>query len=104
MWWRDQPQLNSGHGSNTMNKLPPQHWQHNGQTFTVSLFVEGDAVVGMTPVTTTGGIIVPPKKYLGDHVANGLSKMGVKPCNGCNKRKELLNGMDRGVRKLVGRG
>ena len=87
-----------------MQQLPPQHWQHNGQTFTVSLYVEGETVVGMTPVTTAGGITVPPKKYLGDHIANGLSKLGVKPCNGCNKRKELLNGFDRGVRKLVGHG
>ena len=87
-----------------MIRLPPQHWQHDGQTFTVSLLVEGGTVVGMTPVTTTGGIIVPPKKYLGDHIANGLSKLGVKSCGGCNKRKELLNGVDRGVRKLVTRG
>ena len=86
-----------------MHKLSPQHWQHNGQTFSVSLFVEGDKVVGMTPVMTSDGIIVPPKNYLGDHVANGLAKLGVKPCAGCNERKELLNGADRSVRKLLGR-
>ena len=87
-----------------MNKLPPQHWQHNGRTYTVSLFVEGSAVVGMTPVTTSGGIIVPPKKLLGDHIANGLSKLGVQPCGGCNKRKKVLNSIHRGARKLVGLG
>ena len=85
-----------------MNKLPPQTWQHDGRTYTVSLFVDGDAVVGMTPVTTSGGIIVPPKKLLGDHVANGLSKLGVKECPGCNGRKQVLNGIHRGARKLVG--
>ena len=58
----------------------------------------------MTPVTTSGGIIVPPKKLLGDHVANGLSKLGVKECNGCDKRKHLLNKAHRGARKLVGLG
>ena len=87
-----------------MQKLPPQTWQHNGRTYTVSLFVDEDAVVGMTPVTTSGGIIVPPKKLLGDHVANGLSKMGVKECGGCNKRKQLLNNIHSGARKLVGLG
>ncbi len=87
-----------------MNKLSAQTWQYKGQTFTVSLYVEGNAVVGMTPVTTSGGIIVPPKKLLGDHVANGLAKLGVKPCNGCNGRKQLLNSAHRGVRKLVGLG
>ena len=86
-----------------LHKLPPQTWQHNGRTYTVSLFVDGDAVVGMTPVTTSGGIIVvPPKKLLGDHVASSLSKLGVKECPGCNKRKQLLNSVHRGARKLVG--
>ena len=85
-----------------MNKLPPQYWQHDGRTYTVSLFVDGDVVVGMTPVTTSGGIIVPPKKLLGDHVANGLSKLGVQPCNGCNKRKQLLNTIHSGARPQVG--
>ena len=87
-----------------MKKLPSQQWQHNGRTFTVSLIVEGSTVVRMTPVTVTGGIIVPPTEYLGDHIANGLSKMGFKTCEGCGKRKELLNGLDRGVRKLVSHG
>ena len=87
-----------------MNQLPPQHWQHNGQTFTVSLIVEGSTVVRMTPVTTTGGVIVTPTEYLGDHIANGLSKLGFKTCEGCNKRKQVLNGLDRSVRKLVSRG
>ena len=86
----------------TMRKLPPQHWQHNGQAFTVSLYVEGGVVVGMTTVTTAGGIIVPPKKLLGDHVANGLAKLGVKECGGCNGRKQLLNKAHRGARRLVG--
>ena len=87
-----------------MKQLPPQHWQYHGQTFTVSLIVEGSTVIRMTQVTTTGGVIVTPTEYLGDHIANGLSKLGLKPCVGCNKRKELLNGVDRGVRKLVSRG
>lgn len=85
-----------------MNKLPPQHWQHDGQTFSVSLFVDGHTVVGMTPVTASGGIVVPPKKYLGDHVANGLAKLGVKPCGGCNKRKKVLNNAHRLVGNLLG--
>ena len=86
-----------------MNRLPPQHWQHNGQTYTVALFVDGHNVVGMTPVTTASGIIVPQdKKYLGDHVANGLAKLGVQPCNGCEKRKELLNGAHRGLSRMTG--
>ena len=87
-----------------MKKLPPQHWQEDGQTFTVSLYVEDGIVVGMTPVTTASGIIVPQetKKYLGDHVANGLAKLGVKPCNGCQKRKELLNGAHRGLSRMTG--
>ena len=42
------------------------------------------------------------KKYLGDHVANGLAKLGVKPCNGCQKRKELLNGAHRGLSRMTG--
>ena len=87
-----------------MNKLPPQTWQYDGQTFVVSLFVDGGTVVGMTPVTTEAGIVVPPRKMLGDHVANGLSKLGIQPCNGCDKRKELLNGAHRSVRKMVGLG
>ena len=85
-----------------MNKLPPQTWQCDGQSFTVSLFVEGNRVVGMTEVTTDSGIIVPSKSLLGDHVANGLAKMGVKECGGCDKRKQLLNKAHRGVRRLVG--
>ena len=34
---------------------------------------------------------LPPKQYLGDHVANGLSKLGVNPCAWCTKRKKWLN-------------
>ena len=45
----------------------------------------------------------PQRAYLGDKIAAGLSKIGIQPCNGCNKRKELLNGADRSVRKLLGR-
>ena len=94
-----------------MKQLPPQHWQHNGQTLTVSLIVEGSTVVGMTEVTAAGGVIVTPTEYLGDHIANGLSKLGLKPCVGCDQRIEWLNGKHRSakrigqrVRKLVGRG
>ena len=76
-----------------MNKLPPQHWQHNGQTFTVSLFVEGNTVIRMTPVTTTGGVIVPPTKYPDDHIAIGLSKLGFKTCPTCTQRQERSNGV-----------
>ena len=86
-----------------MHQLPPQHWQHDGTTFTVSLYVEDGIVVGMTPVTTASGIIVPQdKKLLGDHVANGLAKLGVQPCDGCEKRKELLNGAHRGLSRMTG--
>ena len=85
-----------------MIELPPQTWKHNGQTLKVSLFVDGDKVVGMTEVTTESGIIVPSKKLLGDHIANGLSKLGVPTCNGCDKRKQILNKAHRGARRLVG--
>ena len=95
-----------------MNKLPPQHWQHDGHTYTVSLFVDGDAVVGMTPVTTSGGIIVPPKKYLGDHMGKAIGHLtGRKPCGGCTKIENGLSAAHRGaerlgrnVKKLVGLG
>lgn len=86
----------------TMQRLPPQRWTADGQSFSVSLYVEDGTVVGMTPVTTAAGIIVQQKKYIGDHIANGLAKLGVKPCGGCNKRKEILNGVHRGASKLAG--
>jgi len=85
-----------------VRQLLPQTWQHDGQTFSVALYVEGNTVVGMTPVTASGGIVVPPTKYLGDHLANGLAKLGVKPCNGCNKRKQVLNNVHRSVEKILG--
>ena len=69
-----------------------------------SLYVNGKTVAVMTPVTAAGGIIVPPKKYLGDHIANGLAKLGAKQCPTCIQRKEWVNGVDRGMRKLIGRG
>lgn len=85
-----------------MRQLPPQTWQHDGQTFSVCLFVEGSAVVGMTEVTAAGGVIVPPKKYIGDHIANGLGKLGVKPCGGCNRRKQVLNSAHKSIGELLG--
>ena len=33
-----------------MNRLPPQRWTHEGQTYSVALYVDGKEVVGMTPV------------------------------------------------------
>ena len=45
-----------------MIKLPPITWTHNGRSLSVSLFVEGDKVVGMTPVNgaaPASQIIVP---------------------------------------------
>ena len=94
-----------------MKQLPPQHWQHDGQTFSVSLIVEGSTIVRMTQVTTAGGVIVPPTQYLGDHIANGLSKLGIESCVGCDQRIEWLNGKHRSakrigqrVKKLVARG
>ena len=86
-----------------MNKLPPQSWQHDGTTFVVSLFVQGGVVVGMTPVTTDAGIVVPQpdRKLLGDRIAGITSAMGVKPCGGCNKRKEVLNGWHKKVTNLL---
>jgi len=91
-----------------MIKLPPITWTHNGRSLSVSLFVEGDKVVGMTPVdgaAPASRIVVPSpaeRKYLGDHVATGLSKLGVKPCGGCRKRQELLNGAHRKVAGILG--
>ena len=76
-----------------MHKLPPQHWQHNGQTFTVSLIVEDSTVVRMTAVTTTGGAIVTPTEYSDDHSANGLSKLGFKTCPTHTQHKERSNGV-----------
>ena len=95
-----------------MIRLPPQHWQHDGQTFTVSLLVEGGAVVGMTPVTTTGGIVVPPKKYLGDNMGHAIAQLtGREPCVPCTKGENGFNAVHRGaerigqrVKKLVTRG
>ena len=88
-----------------MIKLPPITWTHDGRSLSVSLFVEGDKVVGMTPVdgaAPASQIVVPGQRYLGDHIASGLSKVGVKPCSGCNKRKELLNNAHRKVANLLG--
>ncbi len=86
-----------------MKQLPPQTWTFNGHRFSVTLFVEGNTVVGMSEVTTEAGIVVTPTaKLLGDHVANGLAKLGAKPCNGCKKRQSLLNRAHRGARRLVG--
>ena len=45
---------------------------------------------------------LPTTAYIGDHIAKGLSKLGVKSCPGCEKRKQILNGAHRSVRKLVG--
>ena len=95
-----------------MHQLPPQHWQHNGQTYTVSLLVDGATVVGMTPVTTTGGIIVPPKKYLGDHMGAAIGRVtGREPCVGCRKVENGVSAVHRGaerigqgIKKLVSRG
>jgi len=87
-----------------MIKLPPITWTHNGRSLSVSLFVEGDKVVGMTPVdgaAPASRIVVPGQRYLGDRIASGLGHLGVKPCGGCNKRKEMLNGMHRGVARKV---
>ena len=88
-----------------MIKLPPITWTHNGRSLSVSLFVEGDVVVGMTPVdgaAPASRIVVPGQKYLGDHIANGLGKLGVKKCGGCAKRQELLNGAHRKVAGILG--
>ena len=92
-----------------MIKLPPITWTYEGRELSVSLFVEGDAVVGMTPVDGAQALsriqVATPadeKQYLGDHVANGLSKLGVKPCSGCNKRKQLLNSAHKKVAQLIG--
>ena len=84
-------------------QLPVQTWTYGGQTFRASLFVDGMTIVGVSPVTTDGGVVVPTstKAYLGDHVANGLARVGVKPCAGCEKRKEGLNKVDRFVRGIV---
>ena len=90
-----------------MTRLPPQKWLHDGTTYTVSIFVDGDQVVGMTHVMAEEGVVVPSKhgqKYAGDILANGFAKLGVKPCTGCNKRKRFFNAADRAIRKLVGIG
>jgi len=77
-----------------MRKIGPLTWTHDGRELSVSLFVEDDKVVGMTPVdgaAPASQIIVPGQRYLGDHIASGLSKVGVKPCGGCKKRQQKLN-------------
>ncbi len=84
-----------------MKQLKPQTWNYNGVGYSVSLFVEGGEVVGMTPVTTAAGIVVIPPKLLGDRVADITSALGVKPCNGCNKRRKILNGADSAVRRVL---
>ena len=95
----------------TPRKLPAVVWNHDGRQHRVCLFVEGGKVVGMTPVESkeaaryTPVIAAKPgdeKKYLGDHIANGLSKVGVKPCGGCNKRKEALNTLHKKAVGLLG--
>ncbi len=98
-----------------MIKLPPITWTHNGRSLSVSLFVEGDVVVGMTPVdgaAPASRIVVPngaERKYLGDHVATGLSKLGIKqkgkcagPESPCAKRQRALNNMHRKVAGILG--
>lgn len=87
-----------------MNKLPAQHWQYNGLTFTVSLYVEGGMVVGITPTRTNGGIIVPPKKYLGDQMGGYIGRItGRQPCGGCRKVESLLNNADKLARTVMNR-
>ena len=34
----------------TERRLPTQRWTHEGQTYSVALYVDGKKVVGMTPV------------------------------------------------------
>jgi len=97
----------------TPTKLPAQIWNHDGRQHRVCLFVEGDKVVGMTPVESkevphsrnSPVIAARPgdeRKYLGDHIANGLGKLGAKPCSGCNKRKKWFNDQHKKVAKLFG--
>lgn len=82
-------------------RLPPQTWKYDGQTFSVSLYVEHGTVVGMTPVTNQAGTEIPPVKYLGDHLANGIAKAGIKKCSGCSKRQAWINAADQRIRKLL---
>ena len=38
---------------------------------------------------------------LGDAVAKVIQTVGIKPCGGCDKRKETLNRADKAVRKVA---
>ena len=73
-------------------------WDDDGK-WNTTVTVEGGRIVRIeqpraTPTSKpeSNGIIRPSpqqvqqysKKYAGDYVAAGLSKMGVKPCRGCN--------------------
>ncbi len=77
-------------------------WNDDGDWHTV-LTVEGGTIVRIEPPKASGhhgehkpDLVKTPtaaevKLYAGDHIANGLSKLGVKPCRGCNKRKKDAN-------------
>ena len=51
----------------------------------------------------------PTTAYIGDRIANGLAKLGVKTCPGCNKRKSAINRADKklgvsdGIRRVFSR-
>jgi len=45
----------------------------------------------------------PTTAYIGDRIAGGLAKLGVKPCVGCEKRKEALNTADKKLRRIFSR-
>ena len=91
-------------------------WNDGGEKWNTVLTVEKGAIVKILPPrrsrTDEPGPVIRPnaaevaqysKKYAGDHLANGLAKLGVKPCRGCNKRKAIINAADKKLRSILTR-
>lgn len=89
---------------------------YDGRKLSVSLFVEGDRVVGMTRVSGCCAathaaaqriITAKPgdeKRYLGDRMGAAIGKAtGRKPCPGCKKVEAGLNGAHKFGQRIVRR-
>lgn len=91
-------------------------WEDDGKWHT-TITVDGGTILRIEPPKHTptsaernnGSKIIMPtnaevqhysKKYAGDMIADGLAKLGAKPCKGCNKRKKTVNRADKWLRNL----
>lgn len=89
-------------------------WDDDGK-WSTTITVEGGRIVRIKKPhrtdTKQNRVIVPSaaevkrysKKYAGDMLAAGLSKLGAKPCKGCKKRQQVLNTADKWVRDKIRR-